>query len=414
MHPDNRPDRWVHVDINSYFATLLQQENPALRGRPVGVVKDIGRTCVIAASKEAKKLGVGTGTSAYEAKRLAPDIIFLPAEFARYLDATKRLKRIFSSLVPDYEIFSLDEAFLNLTDCTRLYPDAQQFGRQVQEMIQEELGAFVTSNVGISWNRFLAKMASEVAPKGHIVEITAENLDHYLIHTEFKDVCGVGRRLEKRLARIGVRCLYDLHFVSDQELQQWFGPYWSRELRHMSRGIEPSLFATHAKDEQPKSVSRSITGYKPAEGEAEIRAVIRNLIDEVMFKAREMRLAGRWAALSLSGNGQHWWAHQRVDMPIRHSQELFELLYQGLYQKWERSFPVIRWRVIVTDLSGWNASPDPWLPRWQQQEKIEQATQRLNKKFGLFTVRSGVMLQQPIIRPEVTGYLGDRQYVLRD
>ncbi|MCD8526685.1 hypothetical protein LRY65_00525, partial [Candidatus Woesebacteria bacterium] len=83
----------MHVDINSYFATLLQQENPALRGRPVGILKDVGRTCVIAASKEAKKLGVGTGTSAYEAKRLAPEIVFLPAEFARYLDATKRLKK---------------------------------------------------------------------------------------------------------------------------------------------------------------------------------------------------------------------------------------------------------------------------------------------------------------------------------
>ncbi len=406
------PSRWMHVDINSYFATLLQQENPALRGRPVGILKDVGRTCVIAASKEAKKLGVGTGTSAHEAKRLAPDIVFLPAEFARYLDATKRLKNIFSNLVPDYEIFSLDEAFLNLTDCSRLYPDAKEFGRHVQQLIKDDLGEFVTSNVGISWNRFLAKMAGEIADKGAVAEITPANIDHYFATAEFKDVCGIGYRLEKRLAHLGVTRLYDLHFVTDEQLETEFGPYWSKELRKMSEGQEPSLFAHHAKNEQPKSVSRSITGFSLAKDEAEIRAVMRNLIDEVMYKAREMQLAGRWAAVSLSGQDQHWWSHQRVDMPIRHAQELFDILYHQLYQNWDRTFDVIRWRVVLSDLGSWETTPEPWLPDWQRQEKLEQAAQHLNKRFGLFTVRSGVLLQRPIIRPEVTGYLGDRQYVL--
>lgn len=404
---------WLHVDINSYFATLLQQENPMLRGRPVGIVKDLGRTCVIAASKEAKQLGVGTGTNIYEAKRLAPNIVFLPAEFARYLDATKRLKNLFSQLVPDYEIFSLDEVFLDFTHSARLYPSAHTLAQKVQQQIFTELGEFVSCNVGISKNRFLAKMAGETGPKGSITEITESNLDHYLQTTEFKDVCGVGHGLEKRLARIGITSLYALNFVSDDELQQFFGPYWSQELRKMGMGEEPSLFQTHAKIEMPKSVSRSITGFRLSDSEFEIRAVIRNLIDEVMFKAREMHLAGRWASLSLTGSDhQNWWAHQKISVPIRHADELFTLLYHGLYKNWNRSFPIIRWRIVLADLNDWDATPQPWLPDWQRQEALAEATHMINKRFGLFTLRSGALLQQPIIRPEVTGYLGDKRYLL--
>ena len=102
---------WAHVDINSYFATLLQQENPALRGKPVGIVKEVGRTCIIAASKEAKALGVGTGSRLQDAKHV-PDLILVPAQFDFYLDATKRLKRLFESLAPTVQIFSLDELLL--------------------------------------------------------------------------------------------------------------------------------------------------------------------------------------------------------------------------------------------------------------------------------------------------------------
>ncbi len=94
------PKTILHVDINSYFATLLQQENPALRDRPLGVTKGEGRTCLIATSKEAKKFGIKTGMRLKEALPLYPKLITAPAEFERYLDATKRLKKLFESIAP--------------------------------------------------------------------------------------------------------------------------------------------------------------------------------------------------------------------------------------------------------------------------------------------------------------------------
>jgi DNA polymerase IV len=116
--------RWVHVDINSYFATLLQQENPFLRNKPIGVVKDFGRTCLIAVSKEAKKKGIKTGCPLAEAKLLCPEIMAVPVNFEMCLSATIRLKKLFEALAPEVLIFSLDEAFINIGDCQLIYPRA--------------------------------------------------------------------------------------------------------------------------------------------------------------------------------------------------------------------------------------------------------------------------------------------------
>ncbi|MCA9330735.1 hypothetical protein KC957_01700, partial [Candidatus Saccharibacteria bacterium] len=135
---------FLHVDINSYFATILQQENPLLRGKPVGVVKDAGRTVLIATSKEAKQYGVGTGSYVADGQKRCPTLAVLPAEFDRYLAATKQLYQIFNQVAPTVQIYSLDEAFIDISDCRRyLYPDTEQLARHIKQLIRTSLGDWV-------------------------------------------------------------------------------------------------------------------------------------------------------------------------------------------------------------------------------------------------------------------------------
>jgi DNA polymerase-4 len=188
----------LHVDINSYFATMLQQENPMLRGKPVGVIKSEGRTCIIAASKEAKRLGVSTGARVPEAREKIPGLILVPAEFNLMLSATRKMKALFQTFSPSVHIFSLDEAFLDLTGCEKLFTTPVSYARRIQARIKEVLGEWVTCNVGISHNKLLAKMAGEIAPKGEALMIDDHNLDDVLRTVEFKDVCGVGWGLQKK------------------------------------------------------------------------------------------------------------------------------------------------------------------------------------------------------------------------
>jgi DNA polymerase-4 len=406
-------NRWLHVDINAYFATLLQQENPGLRGKPIGVLKSAGRSCVITASKEAKARGVKTGCSKEEALELVPEIIFVPANFPMCLDATKRLHRIFTNTVPTVEIFSLDESFLDLTDCETLYPDAMAVGRMVQQRIKSELGSWVTCNVGVAKNRFLAKLASEVSPKGSVTQVTDQNQDDFLSNAEFADVCGIGRRLEQRLRSIGVSNTYMINFVPDEDLIQQCGEYWAKELRKMARGEEPALLARG--NQPPKavqSIGRSITGYRLSDDEDNIRRVFYNLTAEVMYKARRQRLTGRQVIVYASNkHGLSWGAHRTLRSPLRHTAEMFEVLYHQLYKPWKRTFPIIKYGVQLSLLQPWESTLEPIWEEWQRGEQVAQAVDAITAKFGLYSVRSGVMSdRESLIRPEVTGYLGDKTY----
>ncbi|MDQ3008051.1 MAG: hypothetical protein M3Q81_00470 [bacterium] len=406
--------RILHADINSYFATLLQQENPALRGKPLGVVKSPGRTCLIATSKEAKKYGIKTGCNVYEARQKYPAIKIVSAEFDKYLDCTKRLKALFNELCPDVHIFSLDEAFLDLSNCQNVYPDVKAFGQLVKQRIKQELGEWVTCNVGISYTKLLAKIASEIGPPDSLMEITPENTDATLAKVTFGDVCGVGNRLEKKLARLNVYHPYAIRFISDEDLLAMFGPFWAPELRRISYGQDSHILSLLdiKKNDDMKSVGRTHTGYAMCDDEQQLKQVLYNLSQEVVYKVRKMKMVGREVGVALWGEDQSWYAHCKVGRWICHAPEFFELIYTQLYQSWQRDFKVIKFGVFLSDLRRQEHVTTTWLPEWHRQEKIATAIDSLTERYGLFTIKPATLLGHDIIRPEVTGYLGDKKYQL--
>lgn len=408
------PKTILHVDINSYFATLLQQENPALRGRPLGVTKGEGRTCLIATSKEAKKYGIKTGMRLKEALPLYPQLITAPAEFERYLDATKRLKKLFESIAPNIFIYSLDEAFIDISDCRKnLYQKPHDLSELIQQKIRNELGDWVTCNVGIAQNRLLAKMASEIAGTNSILEITEKNLDNVLAEVKFGDVCGVGFRLEKKLALLNVFHPYQIRFIPEEELAIYFGPFWSKELIKIAYGEETHLLSQIDRPlPHMKSVSRSITGYRLYDDEEEIKGILYNLIEEVTFKARKMNLAGRHVSIYLRGQESSWGAHKTLPAHIRHSSEMFQVLYYELYKNWDRDCRIIKFVVRLSLLEPLENTCISLFDDWERKENISKALDAVNGKYGLFTVRSGALLNRVLIKPEVTGFLGDRTYQL--
>lgn len=401
----------VHVDINSYFATLLQQETPALRGKPVAVVKDIGRTCVIAASKEAKQRGIKAPTLLADAQQRVPDLISVAADFDMYWSATKQLKALFESLAPDVEIFSLDESFLHFTPLKNIYASPRFFGEHVQQRIKEVLGEWVTCNVGIAENRFLAKMSSEVSPKGSVTIVTEESKAALLASTTFDGVCGIGFRLGAKLEAMGVTVPYQINFIPDDVLEARFGPYWSVELRKMGRGEEPAMLE-RAAEELPhmKSVGRSITGWKLCKNEEVLKSTLYNLTSEVMYKVRKMQLAGRVVSIYLSDKEHRWGSHITLQHYVRHTSEMFDIVWNTLYQRWPKNFSVIKLAVTLSMLQPWDKLQDCWFPDWWQQEKVAGAVDQITEKYGLFKVTSGLLLKTNIIRPEVTGFLGDKKF----
>jgi hypothetical protein len=204
------------------------------------------------------------------------------------------------------------------------------------------------------------------------------------------------------------------------------GSFWSEELLKIAYGEEShNLSLIDQKLPHMKSVGRSITGFKAYDDEAEIRSIIINLLEEITYKARKMKLAGRQVSINLYGSGlKHYgfnhqvskngsWSNFRtLQHYTNHTGELFDIIYNQLYKKWQRSFKVIKFAVRLSMLKPTSNINPSLLPEWQRQEKIYQAMDSISNAYGLFTLRSGALLNQPVIRPEVTGFLGDREYQL--
>lgn len=404
----------LHVDLNSYFATIEQQQNPFLRAKPVGIVKELGRLCIIAASKEAKALGIKTGTGVPEAKKLAPGLILVKADFDKYANYTQRFYKLIGSFSPDVNLFSLDEAFLDATHCLSLYHSAENMAELVQNRIFKSLGSWVTASIGISYNRMLAKLAAEYAPEGSHFRITRENLDEILANCKPTDICGIGYRLGEKLINTGITNLLQIRELSDKVLKQRFGVFWGPELKRIAMGKNSHILTLLDTNQHMKGVGRTITGYQLCNCETKIRQTIRNLIEEAAHKVRQMDMAGRHLAIFLEGEDQFWYRHRTLKHFVRHPDEIFNILYNGFYKDWKRTFKVIRFGVRLDMLEPLNQLTQCWLPAWQKREKIWKAVDSVNQKYGLFSIRSATLLKSQIIRPEVTGYLGDKLYRFPD
>lgn len=402
----------LHVDINSYFATLLQQENPKLQGVPLGVSKSEGRTCMIAVSKEAKQFGAKTGMRLKEARQCCPQLQVIPASFERYLDATRRLKKVFTQFSPHIFVYSLDEVFVDISSCLRyLYPSPLEAGKAIQAAIAAELGDWVTASVGIGANRLQAKIASEIAGTNEILEITENNLDSVLAQIEFKDVCGIGFRLAAKLAKYGIYHPYQLRFLSYSDLEAILGKHWAKEVLKIAYGQETHLLSlVERPPEHMQSVGRSITGYQLCDDDAEIEAIIYNLISEATAKARQMGLQGNRVSISLYGRDEWWGWAQTLDYYLDDPDQMFKVLLEPL-RNWQRSFAVIKYAIRLTQLRPSHSIPVSLYSYNHKRHQTLAAVDSINQKYGLFTLRPAKLLKTSLIRPEVTGFLGDRQYL---
>ena len=412
----------LHIDFNSYFASAEQQKNLKLRGKPVGVIKAEGRTVIIAASVEAKRRGVKTGMPVWEAKRLCPEIILAPADFDSYDKMTRRFARICRRFSDRVELFSLDEVFLDATETAHLFGGSWKLALHLKKVIREELGEWMKVSVGIAKNKLLAKLASDMEKPDGLVEITDENQDICLGKASFDQICGIGRRLEERLREIGITQLLQIRLMPQGCLLASFGPHWSKELVRMAWGKDDSSVVPGRELGLPKSVSRTYTLRREIFDKEEILAVVRNLVEEAAEKLRRARMAGRQFGLMIRGRG----SSSRVSKmpPSIYSQSDVLLVTRKSYtsdpltvfRELKRLFEKRRWQAPVRFLGVWisllaeeSALADCFFPEARRRKLILAAQDRINQRFGNYTLFPASLLRTKIIMPEVNGYLGDER-----
>ena len=197
--------KWLFVDLNSYFATIEQQENPQLRGKPVAVVPmPTEHTCAIAASYEAKAYGIKTGTIIREARQMCPNLICVPARHDIYVQYHNRILEEFIKHAPINKVWSIDEWSCRLPPSKRSPEAAAQVARNIKEGIWQNVGEAINCSIGIAPNSLLAKIAGDMQKPDGLTIITPEDLPGPLLNLKLTDLPGIGRNMEKRLHRAGI------------------------------------------------------------------------------------------------------------------------------------------------------------------------------------------------------------------
>lgn len=229
----------LFVDFNSFFASVEQQDDLSLRGRPVGVVPVMAETtCCIAASREAKRFGVKTGTVVADARRLCPDIVFVEARPAVYVEMHHKLMAIVDSVIQVGEVLSIDEVACELTGSWQREEVIRERSLMVKKKLRDEAGECLTCSIGIGPNRFLAKTASNMQKPDGLTVIHSADLPDILYPLKLEDLNGIGRHMLERLNRHGIYSVEALCAASREQLRRVWGGVEGERYFDRLRGIE--------------------------------------------------------------------------------------------------------------------------------------------------------------------------------
>ncbi len=289
----------VHIDMDAFYASVEQRDDPLLRDRPVVVAWRGARSVVCAASYEARKFGIRSAMPAVRAERLCPAAVFVPPDFSRYRAASRHVREIFLRHTDLVEPLSLDEAYLDVTENKLGLPSATAVAEAIRSSIREELQ--LTASAGIAPNKFLAKIASDWRkPDGQFVIRPAQVMD-FLAPLPVAKLHGVGRVMEAKLGELGIVTVGQLRGFGEQELERRFGR-WGKRLHELSMGIDEHAVVSERPTLQVSAEDTFQSDLRLAETADTLRALAAKVWASAL---KEPGRIGRTVALKLKTSDFH-------------------------------------------------------------------------------------------------------------
>jgi len=285
----------MHIDMNAFFASVEQQSNPELRGKPIAVVGR-GRTVVTTASYEARAFGVKTGMNTWQAKQACPQVIFVIGDNRKYTHTSSEIMKMMADYTPLVEVFSIDEAWLDVTGSLAIFGSAENIAYLLKARIKHRFG--ITCSIGIAPNKLLAKLASEMKKPDGLTTILPENVSSTLEHMPVQELCGIGKKMEKHLLMLGIRTCGELGRYPVERLSRKFGIIGER-LQQMGQGIDNSPVVPVEDEEEVKSVGHSMTLERDISQRQEILKYLLQLAEMVGRRARRYGVAGKTVHLAV-------------------------------------------------------------------------------------------------------------------
>jgi DNA polymerase-4 len=381
-----------HVDMNAFFAAVEQAAHPGLRGKPIAVAGASSRTVIVTSSYEARAFGVKTGMRVPEAKALCPGLILVPADNAKYTDTCARLVELYRAFTDRVEVFSIDEVFLDVTDVLHLWPCAADLARAIKARIRREFR--LTCSVGIAPNKLLAKLAGELRKPDGLVEISGDSPALFVLENLPVDtLCGIGPRLKLHLACMGIRTLGDLARCPRRTLEERFGLV-GLELHAMARGLDETPVVPSGQEEEAKSVGHSMTLDRDVDDVREMKRHLLQLSEQVARRMRREGCAGRTVHVTVRTFDFETFGRQRsLGRRVDTGPEIHAVAC-GILEEFILARPVRLLGVSVSNLVHHSHQPSLF-ERDRLEREIVRAMDRVNDRWGEFTVTYAALLERP-------------------
>lgn len=383
-----KPSTVMHLDLNSCFASVEQQANPLLRGKPVAVAAYTTPSgCILAPSREAKVLGVKVGMRVKEAKLICPTLVVVEPDPEKYRAVHRQMSDLLRFYTDKVSPKSIDEFVIDLEGYPAYSRGMKELAVEIKQRIREEIGEWLSVSVGIAPNRFLAKTAASLHKPDGLDEINVQNYLEVYKELRLMDLCGINIRNTVRLNSVGIYTVTDFYQAPVIQLKSAFhsvlGYYWYLRLRGWE--IDDVEFGT-------RSIGHSYALPKPMSSEVELMPIVMKLTEKMVTRMRRHGYGAKGVHLSLLyGDRSYWHKGFDVGQVLLDTREVYKCIRQA-YASCPYKKPVRNVAVSVYNLVARQTVQDDLFGWVNKRRKLTAALDEINIKWGEFVLTPARML----------------------
>lgn len=323
---------YFHVDMDAFYASIEQIDNPNLRGNPVIVGGTSSRGVVSACSYEARAYGVHSAMPIFQAKKLCPEGIFLPVRMSRYLDMSRFIMEILHDFSPSIQQISIDEGFLDMTGTELLLGNPIISAANLKQEVLEKTGLKIS--IGIGASKFIAKMASAHCKPDGLLQIHSGQEIQFLDRCKIRDIWGIGKKAAESLSNKGISTVKQLRTFTKDNLCKFFGTSAGDYYYNVCRGIDPGLFSGKSKS---RSISNETTFTANESDGDNIRQIIFNLSHQVFFRTLTEGIMGKTAYIKIKyADFSSVTSQKTYDYPLLSAEQLFNTVWDLFILRWNK------------------------------------------------------------------------------
>lgn len=376
----------ILVDMNAFFASIEQLDYPHLRGQPVAVTNGQQGTCIITCSYEARAFGIHTGMRLREAKQLCPPLIICPSRPQRYAELSALIMSGLQAITPDIEVFSVDEAFLDVTDCQRLWGNPEAIGRRTKRLVKSISG--LECSVGVSGDKTTAKFAAKLQKPNGFTVIPPDQAAATLAPVAVTELCGIAKGIGQFLAERGVYTCGDMKNLPIGVLGKRFGNL-GRRIWHMCQGTDPEPVRTQAS--AVKTLGHGKVMPPNTRDLVVIKTYLRHMCEKVAFRLRHNLLSAQWFFIGFKQQTDRHWIGGKVQIVGRtqHGLDIYQRGLELLTLYWSGQ-GLCQLQVTALD-------PQPQFQQLalfdrSEVNRLDQAMDKINNRFGPFAITPATLL----------------------